>query len=448
MGLMQRLAAPFRGAPATPARVEPTLPPLPAPPAPPPAAGPAAPGAAAQESSVHRPEQWLTASFGRPSAAGRRVGEADVMSLPAVMQALRILCGVFAMTPMHYHRATAQGSERATEDPLYDLFHANPNGVQTAFGFKELLLGDILLAGRFAAWTSRDRLQTPTALTRLDPNQVHPVEFFSRDEGVSIFFDATLPDGSRERFAPRDVWHVPGMGRGLTGLNPVAFMRDALGAALATGDYAAKFWANDAKPSVVLAAPKDVKIPRSDKQALREDWDALHAGAGRSHSTAVLDQGLEAKFLSHDNQHSQFIETRTFQVLEVARIFGVPPHLLFELSRATFGNIEQQSLEFVIYHLGPHYQRVSEAATKAFAAPGCWYEFLPDALVKGDLKSRMEAYAIQRNIGMANADELRRRDNINPIGGRAGEEYWRPANMAISGTDPATPATPPVPQEP
>jgi HK97 family phage portal protein len=428
MGLLQRLAAPFSGgasAPA-PARAEPTLAPRPSSPAP--------AEAAAKESGVHHPEQWLLGSYGRASSAGRRVSENDVLTLPAVLQALRVLCGVFAMTPLHYYRETENGRERAKDDPLYGLFASNPNQAQTAFGFKELLLGDVLLAGRFAAWTSRDRLQTPTALTRLDPQQVQPAEFFSREEGVSLFFDATLPDGTRERFAPRDVWHVAGMGRGLTGLNPVSYMRDALGSAIATGEYTGRFWANDAKPNVVLTSEQ--KIPRESKHEIRRDWNDLHRGAGKAHSTAVLDQGLAPKFLSHDNQASQFLETRTFQVLEVARIWGVPPHLLFELSRATFGNIEQQSLEFVIYHLGPHYERVAQAATKSFARPGHYYEFLPDALVKGDLKSRMEAYWLQRQMGLANADELRDRENQNRVGGRAGQEYWRPANMHISGTDP------------
>ncbi|MFC7611617.1 phage portal protein [Teichococcus aestuarii] len=213
-----------------------------------------------------------------------------------------------------------------------------------------------------------------------------------------------MPDGSRERFASRDLWHVAGMGRGLVGLNPVTFMRDAFGAALSTGEYAARFWSNDAKPAVVLTT--DQKVPRETKGEIRRDWDALHAGASRAHGTAVLDHNLKPQFMSHDNEKSQFLDTRVFQVVEVARIWGVPPHLLFELSKATFSNIEQQSLEFVTYHLGPHYERVAQAATKAFAAPGCYFEFLVDALVKGDLKSRWEAYRIQRETGVVSADEI------------------------------------------
>ncbi|MFC4169614.1 phage portal protein [Teichococcus aestuarii] len=438
MGLLQRLAAPFTGA-ASPARerVEPVLPPVRVADAEPASAGAEpAPALAAgpPDSNVHHPEQWLVSSFGRPSSSGRRVSESDVLTLPAAMQALRVLCGVFAMTPLHYYRETENGRERAKGDPLHALFHSSPNQVQTAFAFKELLLGDLLLTGNFGAYVSRNRLQVPTALSRVDPNSLAPAEYFDRSEGISLFFDATLPDGSRERFASRDLWHVAGMGRGLVGLNPVTFMRDAFGAALSTGEYAARFWSNDAKPAVVLTT--DQKVPRETKGEIRRDWDALHAGASRAHGTAVLDHNLKPQFMSHDNEKSQFLDTRVFQVVEVARIWGVPPHLLFELSKATFSNIEQQSLEFVTYHLGPHYERVAQAATKAFAAPGCYFEFLVDALVKGDLKSRWEAYRIQRETGVVSADEIRDRENLNRVGGRAGAERWRPANMHISGTDP------------
>ncbi|MFC7611616.1 phage portal protein [Teichococcus aestuarii] len=174
MGLLQRLAAPFTGA-ASPARerVEPVLPPVRVADAEPASAGAEpAPALAAgpPDSNVHHPEQWLVSSFGRPSSSGRRVSESDVLTLPAAMQALRVLCGVFAMTPLHYYRETENGRERAKGDPLHALFHSSPNQVQTAFAFKELLLGDLLLTGNFGAYVSRNRLQVPTALSRVDPN--------------------------------------------------------------------------------------------------------------------------------------------------------------------------------------------------------------------------------------------------------------------------------------
>jgi len=395
------------------------------------------------EASVESETQWrglVTAS--RPSRAGVRVDEKAALSLPATLQALRVLTGVFAMTPLHYYRRSPQGRLHADDEAIHQLLHEQPNSHQSAFAFKELLLADVMLAGKFFAYVSRDMRGRPVALTRLKPDTVLVNEFFDRAEGTMLFFDATLPDGTRERFPARDIWHVPGFTRdGLTGLNPLDYARDALGGAIATADFASRFWANNAQPPVVLKTKH--KVDAAVKQRIREDWRARFQGPNGD-SIAVVDQEMEPSFLAHDNQKSQYLETRTFQVVDLARIWGVPPHLIFDLSRATFSNIEHQSLEFITYHMGPHYERVASAATRQFAAPGHYFEFLTDALVRGDLKSRMEAYWQQRQMGMVNADELRRRENLPDIGGPAGREYWRPGNMAVAGS----PVAPTAPAEP
>jgi len=390
--------------------------------------------------SLQSESQWTVQGFVIGSGIARPavpVSEQTALSLPAVMQALRVLCGVFAMTPLHYYRETSNGRERAKDDPLYRLFHRAPNRHQSAFAFKEILLADVLLTGNFYAYVSRDARQRVTALTRLNPLTVTVNQYFDRENGIELFYDAVLPDGTSGRFSARDIWHVPGISRnGLYGLNPIRYMQTALGATISTGEYAASFWRNDARPGTILTTKH--RMSPEAKEALRADWKRRFGGPYRANEIAVLDQELEPKFLSQDNQSSQFVETRTFQILEVARMWGVPPHLLFELSRATFGNIEQQSLEFVIYHLGPHYERVASAATMAFATDDGHFEFLTDALVKGDIKSRWEAYNAARLTGVLSANEIRERENLNLIDGPAGEERWRPANMTVAGT-PATP---------
>lgn len=415
----------FRGAPAR-ARVEPQVH-VPS-------------GAQASGSPVSSESQWSGLVTGRASRAGVLVNERTTMALPAVMQALRILCGVFAMTPLAYYRRTAEGRERADDDPLWTLLHDRPNQTQSAFAFKELLLADVLLTGNFYAYVSRDSRMRPVALTRIKPGNVTVHEYFDRAGGLELFYDATLPDKTHERFAARDIWHIAGPTRdGDVGLNPLAYMRDALGGAIATGDYTSRYWANNARPPIQLHTEQ--KMPQEAKDRLRADWKSRFAGVDGD-AIAVLDQGLKADFLTFDHQQSQLLETRQFQVLDVARAFGVPPHLLFDLSRATFSNIEHQSLEFVTFHMGPHYERVAGAAARQFAAPGHYFEFLTDALVKGDIKTRWEAYRIQRETGVLSADEIRERENLNRIGGTAGEERWRPGNMTIAGT-PAQPPAPP-----
>lgn len=389
------------------------------------------PVVSAAENNVQSESQWKGLVAGGISKAGVRVTEGTALSIPATLQALRILSGVFAMTPLHMYRNTEQGRERAAERAEELLLSRQPNTHQSAFDFFELMMQDILLTGNFYAYVSRDFRGNPSALTRLKPSSVVVAEFFDRAEGQILFYDATLPDGSSERFASRDIWHVKGMSRdGLCGLNPIRFARDAIGGAIATGDHAARFWEKGGRPSTVLTTSN--KVSPADKMKIRGDWTNLYAGPDGD-MIAVLDQDLKAEFLTHDLKSNQYLETRQFQVVDLARVWGVPPHLIFDLSKATFGNIEQQSLEFVIYHLGPHYARVAQAATRQFAPLGFYFEHITDALVKGDLKSRMEAYWLQRQMGIANADELRARENQNKIPGDAGSEYWRPANMAVAG---------------
>ena len=399
------------------------------------------------QSPVQSESQWngfVLGAGGGLSRAGVMVSERTVLSLPATMQALRVLSGVFAQTPRHYYRRTAEGKQPVRQDPVARLLHDRPNGFQTPFSFFELAFQDMLLVGNFFAYVSRDMAGRPVALTRLKPGRVTVAEYFDRADGYTLFYDATLPDGTSGRFAARDILHVAGFTRdGLVGLNPLAYMRDAFGGAIATADFAARYFEAGAKPTTVLQTKN--RVGPENKAAIRADWQRIYGGPD-GHQVAVLDQDLTAQFLSHNPADAQMLETRQFQVTELARIWGVPPHLIFDLSRSTNNNIEQQSLEFVMYHLGPHYARFEQALTLAFAAPDHFVEHMTDALVRGDMKTRMEAYWLQRQMGMVSADELRARENQNPIGGAAGGERWRPANMAIAGAPVAPAPAAPVPQ--
>lgn len=391
------------------------------------------PVTASAGSNVESASQWSNGfvTSGVSSRAGVAVSERTALSIPATLQALRILTGVFAMTPVHYYERAASGRENADHRAEAQLFRTAPNSHQTPFAFFELVMADLMLSGSFSAYISRGPAGRERALTRLTPGSVTVVEHFDRLDGKTLFYDATLPDGTHERFPARDILHIPGFSRdGVNGLNPIRYARDALGSTIATSEHAASFWSKGGRPSTVLTTEQ--KVGTEDKTRIRTDWERLYSGNDGSR-VAVLDQDLKAAFLTHDMKSSQFIETRQFQVVDLARIWGVPPHLIFDLSRATFTNIEQQSLEFVIYHLGPHYARVSQALTKAFARSGHYYEHLTDALVKSDLKSRMEAYWQQRQMGMVNGNELRAKENLPNVPGDAGEAYWRPSNMEIAG---------------
>jgi HK97 family phage portal protein len=229
------------------------------------------------------------------------------------------------------------------------------------------------------------------------------------------------------------------MGRnGLTGLNPVAYMREAFGEVIATVSYVQHYWRNNGQPPVILTTDK--KVDSEVRRQIKDDWRATYSGVENAGDVAVLGSGLDAKYLTASNKDGQLVETRTMQVMDIARAWGVPPHLIFELSKATYGNIEQQSLEFVIYHLGPHFARVADAAEHAFAAADCVFLHDPSDLLKGGFLDRAQGVAALRNAGVMKTDEARNNFDLNPLGGTEGNELWRPLNTGLVGQPSEPPA--------
>jgi HK97 family phage portal protein len=351
---------------------------------------------------------------------GAPLGEGEILSSPAALRALEVITGLFAMTPLIYYKKEGEDKKRVDEAPEAVMLRTRSNDVQNAFLFKELLLGDLIMTGRFGGYIHRDPLYRASKLTRINPHGINPVQSWDKADGLEVFYDASLPDGRRERLTRNDLWYVPGFSRdGLVGVDRVKLLQDTFAAAAATSAFAARFWENNAQPSTILTAKG--KIERPGKEEIKRDWNARFSGPRNAGQVAVLDQEMDAKFLAHDNAKSQYVEVRGFYVVEIARAFGVPPHIVFELSRATFSNIEQQSLELILYSMMGHYERIAAAATHQFAAPGHFYEFLPDALLKGDIKSRYEAYGIGIDKGFLNPNTVMRRENMN--GRPGGDEY-------------------------
>ncbi|AOH85733.1 hypothetical protein AWL63_19075 [Sphingomonas panacis] len=381
--------------------------------------------------------------LGRGSA-GVPMCEARALSVPAVLRALEVLCGLFAMTPFHYYRRVGDGKERIDYAPQAQIFLTSANAVQPAFLLKELMLGDLLMCGRFGSYIHRDALYRPSALSRLLPTAIAPVHHWDKADGLEMFYDAQLPDGSRERLSRNDIFYVPGFSRdGLCGIDRLKLLGNTFEAAASTNEFAARFWDNNAQPSTVLTTKG--KVAPDEKLKIRNDWQQRFSGPRNAGATAVLDQEMKVEFLSVNNKESQFVETRGFSVVEVSRAFGVPPHVLFELSRATFSNIEQQSLELYLYTMLGHFERAAAYMTHQFAEPGCFFEALPEAMLKGDIATRYTAYQIAIDKGILNPNEVRRRENLNDRPG--GDEYRVGSGSQIEGQQPAKPVDhrPPAP---
>ena len=237
-----------------------------------------------------------------------------------------------------------------------------------------------------------------------------------RDSGGRLTYTYTTTEGSAVQLNPEDVLHIPGLGfDGIMGYSPIALEKNAIGLGIAAEEYGSKFFQNGARPSGILTHPNTIRDPKR----LRESWNATYGGSSNGAKVAILEENMSFTPISLPNNEAQFLETRKFQVEEICRIFRVPPHLIGDLSRSTFSNIEHQSIDFAMHTIRPWLVRIEQAMNRALFSEnekGQYYvQFNIDGLMRGDYKSRMEGYAIARQNGWMSANDIRALENMNPI---------------------------------
>lgn len=361
------------------------------------------------------------------SASGKAVNPSSAIQVSAVYACVRVIAETIASLPFHVYETTDDGSRKATEHPLYRLIHDEPNKEMTSFILRETLLAHLLLYGNAYCQiirTGRDRIES---IYPLLPDKME----VDRDAGGSLTYTYTTSDGKRWRLEPRDVLHIPGLGfDGVMGYSPIALEKSAIGLGIAAEEYGSKFFSNGARPSGILTHPNTVKDPA----ALRASWNAAYGSSSNASRVAVLEEGMTFVPLSLPNNEAQFLETRKFQVSEICRIFRVPPHMIGDLDRATFSNIEHQSIDFAVHTIRPWLVRIEQAINRALFSDrekGRFYvQFNLDGLMRGDYKSRMEGYAIARQNGWMSANDIRELENMNPMSDEeGGNAYLVNGNM-------------------
>ncbi len=354
------------------------------------------------------------------STSGKRVNERSAMQMTAVYSCVRILSEAVAGLPLHLYQYTDKSSkEKAVDNPLYFLLHDEPNTEMTSFVFRETLMTHLLLWGNAYSQIIRNGKGEVMGLYPLMPDRMA----VNRDEKGRLYYEymvssddaKTLKDGT-VRLSPYDVLHIPGLGfDGLVGYSPIAMAKNAIGLAIAAEEYGSKFYANGATPSGILEYPGTVKEP--DK--VRESWNAGFGGSSNAHKIAVLEEGMKYTPISISPNEAQFLETRKFQINEIARIFRVPPHMVGDLEKSSFSNIEQQSLEFVKYTLEPWLVRWEQAMQRALIPQDdkskYFIKFNVDGLLRGDYQSRMQGYATARQNGWMSANDIRELENLDRI---------------------------------
>lgn len=366
--------------------------------------------------------------FMGPTSSGKRVNERSAMQMTAVYSCVRILSEAIASLPLHVYEYTDEGTAKATEHPLYTLLHDEPNPEMTSFVFRETLMTHLLLWGNAYAQVIRNGKGEVIGLYPLMPDRMK----VDRDEHGQLYYeyivssdDAPINKKSSVILSPSDVLHIPGLGfDGLVGYSPIAMAKNAIGLAIATEEYGSKFFANGAAPSGVLEHPGTIKDP----SRVRESWEKTFGGSQNSHKIAVLEEGMKYTPISISPEQAQFLETRKFQIDEIARIFRVPPHMVGDLEKSSFSNIEQQSLEFVKYTLDPWVSRWEQSITRRLLTPEekkkYYVKFNVDGLLRGDYQSRMNGYATGRQNGWMSANDIRELENLDRIPEEEGGDLY------------------------
>jgi HK97 family phage portal protein len=374
---------------------------------------------------------------GTKTVAGADVSAWSAMQVSAVYACVRVRAETIASVPWHLYRRQAGGGRNKTvavDHPLYSVIHDAPNPEQTAFEWREMMVGHLSLRGNAFSYIERDIYGWPVALWPIHPESIRP----RRLDSGEVIYDATMQGGQSRTLRAWDVLHLRGLSDdGLNGLGPLQLAVQTIGASIAADEYAARFWANDGTPPGVLTTSnqigKSAEESRQMKEAIRQKWKESMTGTNR-HMIPVLDMDLKWQSVGVDPETAQALETRNFQVSDIARVFRVPPHKIGQLDKATFSNIEHQSIEFVTDTIRPEVVRIEQAMNRALLLDGDRLDFFIEAnlegLLRGDIKSRYEAYKIGLSYGWLSPDEIRSFETMNPQPDGMGAHYWMPTNMA------------------
>jgi len=363
------------------------------------------------------------------TTSGKAVTERSAMQMTAVYSCVRILSEAVAGLPLHLYKYTDSGGKAmALEHPLYRLLHDEPNPEMSSFVFRETLMTHLLLWGNAYAQIIRNGRGDVLGLYPLMPDKVR-VDRDQRNRLVYIYsrYDEANPNLKQQGdivLQAEDVLHIPGLGfDGLVGYSPIALAKNAIGISIACEEYGASFFGNGASPSGVLEHPGVIKNP----ERVRDAWQRAYGGRN-AHKIAVLEEGMKFTPIAIPNNEAQFLETRKFQIEEIARMYRVPLHMIGDLDHATFSNVEHLSLDFVKYSLDPWIVRWEQSLQKALLSDSekgqYFVKFNVDGLLRGDYASRMQGYATARQNGWMSANDIRELEDMNMISEEEGGNLY------------------------
>lgn len=386
------------------------------------------------------PQWWVQRLFGggQDTLAGVSMDQEKALTLSAVWNAVNIISGAVGFLPFLVFRKEKTARHRAPLHPVNRIIKERANPYVDALTFRETIQGWVLTWGNGYAEIERNGASVPINLWPIPPNKVTPkIIGDGGDEGPRrVVYDVVDKGPGRARIPFEDMFHIKGLSPdALRGYSPVDVGRESLGIAKATENYGGVFFKNNGTPPSFMTHPGKLGDPALEH--LKKSWKDNHQGTENQHKMAILEEGMDIKTLGLPPEAAQFLDSREFSVVEVARWFDIPPHMIKSMKQATFSNIEHQGLEFVTWTLMKWLRRwESETNMKLFGDVGrrtFFSEFITAALLRGDTKSRFDAYRVAINSGWMNRNEVRSLENLNPVDALDG--YWQPVNVISVGEE-------------
>lgn len=381
-----------------------------------------------KRSTLKNPADWLVKALigQKESASGVNVTEKNAMKYSAVFACVRILAETVGSLPLKVYERDGRSKYPATDHYLYSKLHKQPNDHMTSIVFREVMMTHLGLWGNAYAEIER-RGGRVHKLWPIPPNRVEP---FVYERTGNKWYNIELPDEENRVVSDEDMLHIVGLSlNGLKGLSPVGMAKESIGLGLAAEEFGARFFSQGTNIGGVVSHPETL----SEKafQTLRGDLQEKYEGLGKSHRLMLLEEGMQYESVGIPPDDAQFLESREFQLREIARIYRIPPHMIADLENATFSNIEHQSIDFVVHTIRPWLVRWEQAINTSLFGKSDrdqhFTEFIVDGLLRGDTETRFDAYAIARQWGWMSANDVRELENMNPIDG--GDSYLVPMNM-------------------
>lgn len=380
-------------------------------------------------------EQWvrlLAEAQGFRTTSGVNVSPESAVQNTTVLICERVLGESVASLPcILYKRRKDGGKDRAVDHPLYKVLHDQANGWNTAFEYFEGTMINLASRGNGYAYVERNNKGQTVGLVPLHPDGIT----IKQASDWSPLYEATMPDNTKSKLSKLEMHHIRGpLPKGYKGRSIITLAREAIGLGLATEKFGSALFENGAKPSGVLSHPKVLLTPAQER--LKQQFADRHAGLDNAHKPLILEEGMTWTAISINPDDAQFLETRKFQRSEIAGIFRVPAHFVNDMEKATFSNIEHQTLDFIQQSLRPWLVRIEQAINRDLLTPAerqdYFVEFLMDGMLRGDFFTRMQGYALQIQNRLATPNELRAKENANPIAG--GEKLVETNNISAPGS--------------